>query len=315
MLKIPRLDAIVYRTGGRNPCYVSEHGCSQARAEDFYHSLSRLRSQVREDLSSGLCPAEDHRLLRPFVTCVDALLPLRSGAIRQAFLGCAYEAINGHGRKNFVSFCPTNYLSNDGEKLMDSLDALGEIIEARYVDECMTDLMRELPKTPLVTTFDPDARCEIECPTREVGAVIVRKNDTFEASSPGIAVTARADEPYKALRGLESALAGEPAAVDGTALCSDQIFGAVDVQLSLPGSFLIKRFLVAIAPHDNGSRYYGAHAPQAEVTTKALTIEGALQGIKDAIALKLINVSAEGVDLACRSRPIMTTACIGRAPS
>jgi predicted RNase H-like HicB family nuclease len=308
MLKSPRLDAIVYRTGGSNPCYVSEHGGSQSRDNDFYQSLSKLRSLVQEDLDSGCYPPASFRFGRPFVTCVDTVLPLRDGERAQPFFSCSYEAEDYRGRKGFVSFCPTNYLSNSGKALLDSFSALGEVIEARYLDESVADLMRELPRTPFVTTFDLYDRGPS---TREVSAIIQHDEGSFVAFSPDLEPRFRASDPYDALAGLERVLAEDPSAARGHILNAEPVFGSLDVQLSLRGSFSIHRFLISVAPSKNGTRYYRAYAPQAGVTSKSLTIEGAVHNIKDAIALRFHGAGLADVENALRSRPILTTARLG----
>ncbi|HTX43111.1 MAG TPA: hypothetical protein VMC61_00180, partial [Methanocella sp.] len=244
------------------------------------------------------------RYARTFVTYVDTTLPLRDGSFKQSFLGCAYEAFDGKGRREFISTCPTNYLSNEAGALLDSFIALGEVIEARYFDERVSDLIRELPRAPLVTTFGLDG----DKPPREVSAVIERYDGHFEASAPGLPFRASADEPCGALRELERALSGDPSGARGHVLRSDPIFGSVDVQLSLKESFFVKRFLISIAPCQNGTRYYRAYGPQAGVTTKSATIEGALQNIKDAIALKYHERPVKDVERDLKARPILTTA-------
>ena len=308
MLESPRLDAIVYRTGGNNPCYVSEHGGSMARDMDFYQSLSKLRSLVREDLDSGCYPPASFRYGRPFATCVDTVLPLRDGERPQQFFSCSYEAEDYRGRRGFVSFCPTNYLSNSSNALLDSFRALGEIIEARYLDESMADLMRELPRTPFVTTFDLyDGRPS----AREVSAIIQRDEGSFVAFSPGLEPRSRAPDPYEALAGLERVLAEDPSVAGGHILNAEPVFGSLGVQLSLRESFSTHRFLISVAPCKNGTRYYRAYAPQAGVTSKSLTIEGAVHNIKDAIALQFHGTALVDVENALRSRPILTTARLG----
>jgi len=305
MLKIPRLDAIVYRTGGNSPCYVSEHDCSFARDKDFYGSLSGLKSQVCADISSGVYPPGQFNFLRPFVTCVDAVLPLRDGELKQSFLGCSYEASDVKGRKGFISMCPTNYLSNEGDDLLGSLTSLGEIIEARYLDECVHDLMRELPRAPLITTFGLDDG-DVRPP--EVGAIIQRNKGSFEAFSPGLPFSSKACDPYEALQGLESALSEQPESANGHLLHADPIFGPMDVQLCLEDSFFMKRFLISISPCKNGTRYYRAYAPQADVSARSYSIEGAIQSIKEAVISKYQGASSTEIQAALTSRPILTTA-------
>jgi predicted RNase H-like HicB family nuclease len=308
MLKMARLDAIIYRIGGANPCYVSEHDCSMARDKDFYRSLSRLKSQVRSDLASGFYSLSDIDYIRPFVTCVDTVLPLRDGSLKQSFIGCSYEAFDARGRHEFVSMCPTNYLSNEADTLLDSLKTLGEVIEARYLGERVNDLIRELPRAPLVTTFSLDGE---ERRPAGISAVIERDNGSFTAFSPEVPLRAKAGDPCEALNKLERALSDDPAMARGHLLRSDPIFGPVDVQLTLKNSFSIKRFLISLSPCKNGTRYYRAYAPQAGVSAKSTTIEGALQNIKDAISLKFHESPLDDVERALKSRPILTTARLG----
>ncbi len=307
MLTRARLDAIVYRVGGSNPCYVSEHDCSRAKDKDFYRSLMRLRSQVRSDLSSGFYSLGRFDYVRPFVTCVDTVLPLRDGSLKQSFLGCAYEAVDDHGHRQFVSMCPTNYLSSEADTLLDSFKTLGEIIEARYLDERVNDLIRELPRAPLVTTFDLAGKKQ-RAP--EISAIIERANGSFRAFSPELSLSATAGSPCEALNKLEQVLARDPAVARGHILRSEPIFGPVDVQLTLKNSFSVTRFLISLSPCQNGTRYYRAHAPQAGVYAKSTTVEGALQNIKDAISLKFHEASQAEVERALKARPILTTARI-----
>jgi hypothetical protein len=245
--------------------------------------------------------------VRPFATLVDTILPLRDGSLKQSFLGCAYEAFDGRGRREFVSMCPTNYLSNEADTLLDSLRTLGEVIEARYLDECVNDLIRELPRAPLVTTFDLDG--DNGRPS-EISAVIERTKGSFRAYSPGLSLSAQADDPYSALYRLERILAADPAPARGHLLRSEPIFGPVDVPLTLKNSFSIKRFLISLSPCKNGTRYYRAHAPQADISARSTTIEGALQNITDAISLKFREAPFEEVEQALKARPILTTARI-----
>ncbi len=298
------LDAIIYRVGGVNPCYVSEHDCSIARDNDFYRSLSKLKSQVRSDLSSGFYSLGPLRYARSFATYVDTVLPLRDGPFRQSFLACAYEAFDSKGRRGFISTCPTNYLSGEAGALLESLSALGEVIEARYLDERVGDLIRELPRAPLVTTFGLNG----ERPPREVSAVIERRDGSFEASTPGLPYRAKASDPYEALLKLETSLSADPAPARGHFLRSDPIFGSVDVQLSLNESFFIKRFLISIAPCKNGTKYYRASAPQSGVEAKSLTVDGAIRNIQGAIALKYHEMPVKEVERDLTARPILTTA-------
>lgn len=303
-----RLDAIVHRVGGMNPCYVSEHDCSMAKDKDFYRSLSRLKSQVSSDLSSGFYSPGRFDYARPFATFIDALLPLRDGSLRQSFFGCAYEAFDDRGREEFISICPTNYLSEEADSLEDSLRRLGEVIEARYVDERVSDLVRELPRAPLVTTIDLKGG---QKRPSEVSAVIERDGSAYRASSPALPLSARGSGPSEALQGLEDVLSEDPAAARGYLLRSEAIFGTVDVRLILKDSFSVKRFLISLSPCQNGTRYFRAMAPQAGVFARSATIEGALHDIRDAISLKYHEASIMDVEKALKARPILTTARIG----
>ncbi|HTY90789.1 MAG TPA: hypothetical protein VMC84_06390 [Methanocella sp.] len=307
MLRRARLDAIVYQVGGSNPCYISEHDCSRAKDRDFYRSLMRLRSRVRSDLSSGFYSLGRFDYVRPYITCIDTVLPLRDGSLKQTFLGCSYDALDDHGRRQFVSTCPTNYSSTESDTLLESFKTLGEIIEARYQDECMNDLIRELPRAPLVTTFDLNG--EMQRPT-EISAIIERNNGSFKASSPEISLSSSAADPCEALSRLERALSDNPGVARGHILCAEPIFGPVDVQLTLKNSFSVKRFLISLSPYKNGTRYYLANAPQAGVRVKSTTIGGALQNVKDAISLKFHEAPLEDVEKALKARPILTTARI-----
>ncbi len=196
---MPRLDAIVYRTGGASPEYISEHASLCARDADFHRSLSKLTSIVKADIDSGLYIPHSFEYTRPFVTCIHTALELRGGMHKQTFLSCAYEAFGHRGHREFFAMCPTNYLSNSGGSLTESYSALGEVIQARYRDETVTDLMRELPKTPLVTTF---ALEHMERP-ETVGATIKYDGKDFWAYAQGTSLSAKGSDPYGALQNLE----------------------------------------------------------------------------------------------------------------
>ena len=299
-----RLDAIVYRTGGASPDYLSEHASSSARDADFHHSLSKLSSIVKADIDTGLYIPHSFEYVRPFVTCIHTTLELRSGLHKQTFLSCAYEAFGHRGHREFFAMCPTNYLSNTGGSLIESFSALGDVIQSRYNGETVTDLMRELPKTPLVTTFALD---QAERP-ETVGATITYDGKDFWAYAQGTSLSAKGHDPYGALQSLEYTLSKSNVDLHEHVLRNEPIFGAVDVKIFLQDSISIKRFLISISPCQNGSKFYGVYAPQANVATKSKSIDGALQSIRDAIALQFYECSLSDVEKATSVKPILTTA-------
>ncbi|MGE5403265.1 MAG: hypothetical protein ACM3NG_00245 [Candidatus Doudnabacteria bacterium] len=260
---------------------------------------------IKSDIDTGLYIPDTFDYVRPFVTCVETSLELRDGPRKQHFLSCAYEALGHKNKRQFVAMCPTNYLSYTGGSLPDSLSALGEVIQARYEGESMRDLMRELPKTPLVTTF---ALENVERP-KEVCATIVPDVDGFQAYMPGTSLSAGAKDPYAALLGLERVLSdNERVDLHEHVLRDEPIFGSADVHLLLQESISTKRFLISISPCQNGSKFYRAYAPQAGVTTRSPTIDGALHNIKDAIALQFHEHSLADVEKAIAMKPIVTMA-------
>ncbi len=303
---MPRLDAIVYRTGGASPEYVSEHASSCARDADFHRSLSKLTSIVKADIDTGLYIPHSFEYIRPFVTCIHTVLDLRGGMRNQTFLSCAYEAFGHKGHREFFAMCPTNYLSNTSGSLTESYSALGEVIQARYRDETVTDLMRELLKTPLMTTF---ALEHIER-QETVGATILHDGKDFWAYVQGTSLSAKGPDPYGALESLECSLSNSNIDLHEHVLCDEPVFGSADVRLCLQESTSIKRFLISVSPCRNGSEFYRAYAPQAGVTTKSSSIDGALQNIKDAIALQFHEHTVSDVEKALSVKPIMTTARI-----
>ena len=251
----------MYRTGGASPDYLSEHASSCARDADFHRSLSKLYSIVKSDVDMGLYVPNDLEYVRPFVTCINTVLQLRDSARTQSFLTCTYESIGHHNEKGFTAMCPTNYLSNTGVTLDGSLTALGEVIQARYSGESIYDLMREWPKTPLVTTF---AFEEMERPD-EVCAAIIQDRNGFHAFVPGTDLSAKGADPYGALQSLERAAATGNVDLHEHVLRDEPIFGAVDVKICLQDSISIKRFLISVSPCQNGSKFYDVYAPQANV--------------------------------------------------
>ena len=303
---MPRLDAIVYRTGGASPDYVSEHASSCARDADFHRSLSKLTLQVKSDVDMGLYIPHDFEYVRPFATCINTVLNLRDGMRTQPFLTCAYESIGHNDEKGFFAMCPTNYSSNTGRSLGESLAALGEVIQTRYRDESIRDLMRELPKTPLVTTF---AFEDMERP-EEVCVAIKPDGRCFQAFVPGTDLSIKGTDPYDALQNLEHSAAITKTDLHEHVLRDEPIFGAVDVKIFLQDSISINRFLISISPCQNGSKFYDVYAPQANVAAKSRSVDGALQNIKDAIALQFHESSLSDVEKALSVKPIMTTARI-----
>jgi hypothetical protein len=242
--------------------------------------------------------------VRPFVTCIHTTLELRSGMHKQTFLSCAYEAFGHRGHREFFAMCPTNYLSNTGGSLMESFSALGDVIQSRYHGETVTDLMRELPKTPLVTTF---ALEQVERP-ETVGATITYDGKDFWAYAQGTSLSAKGHDPYGALQSLEYTLSKSNVDLHEHVLRDEPVFGSSDVRLYLQESAPVKRFLISVAPCRNGSEFYRAYSPQAGVATRSSSIDGALQNIKDAIALQFHESSLTDVEKALSVKPIMTTA-------
>lgn len=301
---MPRLDAIVYRTGGANPLYVSEHASSCARDPDFHRSLSKLSSLVKSDIEAGLYIPAPFEYVRPFVTCIPTTLGLRDGVRKQSFLSCAYEAVGHKGHREFIAMCPTNYLSNEGRSLAESYSTLGEVIQARYRDETVRDLMRELPKTPLITTFALEGTQRPE----SVGATIRHDGKNFWAYVQGTPLSAKGSDPCKALQSLENATAKSNFDLHEYVLRDEPVFGSMDVPIFLRESISIKRFLISLSPCQNGSKFYRAYSPQAGVSAKSPTIDGALQNIKDAIALHFHEHPLADVEKAIAVKPIMTTA-------
>lgn len=301
---MPRLDAIVYRTGGASPDYVSEHASSCARDADFHRSVSKLTLQVKSDVDMGLYTPHGFEYVRPFATCIHTVLRLRDGVRTQPFLTCAYESIGHNGEKGFFAMCPTNYSSNMGKSLGESLAALGEVIQTRYRDESVRDLMRELPKTPLVTTF---AFEDMERPD-EVCAAIKRCDKGYCAYVPGTDLSTKGTDPYGALQSLEHVAATGKVDLHEHVLRDEPIFGTVDVKIFLQDAISIKRFLIAISPCRNGSKFYDAYAPQANVAAKSRSIDGALQNIRDAISLQFHENSLADLEKALSVKPILTTA-------
>lgn len=309
---MPRFDAIVYRTGSASltgaasPDYVSEHASSCARDADFHRSLLKLSSLVRSDMDTGLYIPHDLRYVRPFVTCINTVLSLRDGTRTQPFLACTYESVGHNEEKKFLAMCPTNYLSNTGRTLGESLTALGEVIQTRYRDETVCDLMRELPKTPLVTTFAFEESKRQE----EVCAAIKPDGRGFRAYVPGTGLCAKGADPYGTLQSLECTAAASKIDLHEHVLRDEPIFGAADVKIFLRDSISIKRFLISISPCQNGSKFYDAYAPQANVAAKSRSIDGVLQSIGDAIALQFHESSLSDVEKALSVKPILTTARI-----
>ena len=150
-----KLDAIVYRAGTARAFYVSEHATSLARGRDFQSCLDNLSRQVREDVEAGVYPPADRDILHTFVTTVRVPLRLRDGPREQPFICRVDEIVDARGRISFESQCPTNYLLESGQSIAEATARLKDVIAARYGGEGIADLMRELPKRPMMTSFGP----------------------------------------------------------------------------------------------------------------------------------------------------------------
>ncbi len=158
--------------------------------------LDNLSRQVREDVEAGLYPPADRDILHTFVTTADVALHLRDGRRKQPFICRVDETVDARGRITFESQCPTNYLLENGRSIDDAVAKLKDVIAARYEGERMADLMRELPKRPMMTSF----AFEKTQPCRWVSATVRRENGGYEALSLESPVSAKGSDPFDALR-------------------------------------------------------------------------------------------------------------------
>jgi hypothetical protein len=301
-----RLDAIVYRAGTSAPFYVSEHESSFARGDDISSCLDNLSGQVRQDVSDGVYPPPEKHIIRTFVTTVEAPLDLRDGRRAQPFI-CRVDEVAGHrGRRSFEAQCPTNYLRESGRTMHDAMKGLAEVISARYEGESVTDLMRELPKRPIMTSFILSGRPD----GRWAQAAVQRKDGRYEAFALAAPVSVQGRSPLEALERLESRLAGR-GLEKAVSSRGEPAFCTMDVPLHLRENISIRRFFVAVSRYrGRGSPFYAACAPQAGISVRAPTFDGALDGARDAIALEFREKSGGDMKRMLREMPMLTAAKI-----
>ena len=298
-----KLDAIVYRAGSQKAFYVSEHGTTIARGRDFNSCLDNLSRLVMEDLDAGLYPPANRDILHTFITTVDVPLELRDGHRKQPFICRVDETVDARGRVSFESQCPTNYLFESGRSIADAAARLKDVVAARYEGESIGDLMRELPKRPMMTSFAPGK----VRPDRWVSATVCRKNGGFEAFSLETPVHAHGSDPFTALRNLEISLSD----IDlsrGPVLKGEPVYCTLDVPLRLKENTITHRFFTTISRYNGSSApFYAAHIPQCRLSLRSGTFDGALDAARDAIALEYHEKSAHEVSEAMK-RPVMLTA-------
>ena len=300
-----KLDAIVYRAGARNPFYVSEHCTSLARGHDIHACLGNLSRQVREDLAAGLYPPAEKDILRTFVTTVEVALDLRDGRRKQAFICRVDAAADAHGQITYESQCPTNYLQESGRSVADAAAKLGDVIAARYEGESITDLMRELPKRPMMTSFDLH---RAEPGARWVSAAVWRENGGYEARSLEAPAAAKGGDPFAALRRLEAVLSAADRS-KAPIMRGEPVYCTLDIPLQLKENTTIRRFFAPISRY-NGSAlpFYASRVPLAGLAMRSPTFDGALDAARDAIALEFREKSLDEVTQALKKPLILTAA-------
>lgn len=311
MFRESRLDAIVYRTGGKIPYYISEHASCKASHSDFRSSLLKLSDLVKSDIDDGLYSLNNFSQIRSFVTYADASLDLRDAPVTQPFLCRVDEMIDYRNRTVFNACCPTNYANDRASRFEDAVSALSQVVSIRYRGESMNDLLRELPRKPLLTTFSLSGDSCGERPP-EVTAVIEREGNRYVAKSPWLDIKSEGRDTYDALKGLERAISethSRPLSKDNL-VQAEPVYGQVDVKLLLKGGFSIRRFLLCVALRCTGSgrNYFSVYSPQANVSSKSYTIDGAMDNISNAIALEFHEKPQADVESVLRSRQTLTTA-------
>jgi hypothetical protein len=298
-----KLDAIVYRAGKAQPFYVSEHEASVARGPDLRSCLTNLSKQVHEDVATGMYPPANKNILHTFITTVDAPLDLRDGHRRQPFVCRVDETANRLGRISFESQCPTNYLRESGRTIADSMTRLGDVISARYEGESITDLMRELPKRPMLTSISTGRMPK----QRWVSTVIRRENGGYEAKSLESDTSARGSSPISALCRLEKSLP-EADLPKAPVMQGEPVYCTLDVPLNLKENTLIHRFFVSVSRYNgHAPAFYASHVPQADLSIRAQTFDDALEAARDAIALEYREKST-GEVLETLKKPVILTA-------
>ena len=300
-----RLDAILYRACGPGRFYVSEHESSFARGPDFPSCLDNLSRQVLHDVADGVYQLPRRQILRTFVAVIEAGLPLRDGQRRQPF-ACRVDLLaDQKGRRSFDAQCPTNYLREGGATLHEALRGLADVIAARYEGESITDLMRELPKQPLMTSFSLGPAPGPQW----ASAAIVRRDGRYEACALGAPVSAPGKGPVESLERLERRLAGRGFGAP-IATSREPVYAALDVPLQLKERPLVHRFFIAIAPHDGRTPHYAAYAPQAGIALRAKTLDDALDGMGEKLARAFRGKRYNDARLSLRETPILTAAKI-----
>jgi hypothetical protein len=301
-----KLDAIVYRAGTTRAFYVSEHATSLARGRDFLSCLENLSRQVQEDVAAGMYPPADRDILHTFVTPVAVPLRLRDGPRTQPFICRLDETVDARGRISFESQCPTNYLLESGRSIADAAARLQEVIAARYEGEGIADLMRELPKRPLMTSF----ATRKTRPCRLVSAAIRRENGCYEAQSLETPASARGSDPAVALANLESVLSRADLS-KAPVMKGEPVYCTLDVPLHLNENTLLRRFFVSVSRYNGTSTpFYASRVPHCGLSLRAATFEGALDAARDAIALEFREKTADEVTQVLEKPLMLTAACV-----
>lgn len=298
-----KLDAIVYRAGTGRAFYVSEHATSLARGRDFRSCLNNLSRQVQEDIKAGVYSPANRTILHTFVTSVDVPLELRDGCRKQPFICRVDETVDDRGRIAFESQCPTNYLFESSRSIADAATKLGDVIAARYEGESITDLMRELPKRPIMTSF----ALRRSPPDRWVSAAIRLDSGGCEAFSLEAPASANGSDPFAALRNLEIVLSSVDLSL-APVMKGEPAYCTLDVPLRLKEYTVIRRFFTTVSRYNGSSTpFYMSCVPQCGLSLRSRTFDGALDATRDAIALWYREKSVEEVDQALKE-PLMLTA-------
>lgn len=307
-----RLDVIVYRSQEPGAFYVSEYATSYARAPDMQTSVDGLAAQIKADISSGIYPLPAEKRIHTFVTLAAAHLELRDGARTCDFMCRVDELEDYRGRRSFEAICPTNYLSVRGQSIDDVVARLAEVISARYFGESMTDLMREMPRRPLLTTLDMSGGATDSWSP----AVIQPDGQGYTAMLPEAAISASGKEPLEALRNLESALAGSDTGSPVWA-CSEPFYFYADVALRLREQTSVHSFLMSVTRFSERSEnpVYLAFVPHAGVIVRAPTFERAISRAKDAIFLEFIEKSVDDVRQATGKKIFLSAVKLNRKNS
>jgi hypothetical protein len=298
-----KLDAIIYRAGKSHPFYVSEHEASFARGPDLRSCLANLSRQVMDDVTTGMYPPANKNILHTFITSINAPLDLRDGRRRQPFICRLDEIVDRHCHQSFEAQCPTNYLRESGRTVAEAMARLGEVISARYEGESVTDLMRELPKRPMLTSISPGKKAE----GRLVSALICRENGCYEAQSLESEDCAKGHNPLSALRNLERSLS-QADLRNAPVMQGEPVYCTLDVPLHLKENVSIRRFFVPVSRYNgHAPAFYASHVLQAGLTIRAQTFDEAVEAARDAIALEYREKSMDEVDAAIK-KPVMLTA-------